>query len=788
MSDGLPHPPDDSSSPEPVDHPADTTLTSPGSLAAAHLAQPPPYIDGYDIQGEIYRGGQGIIYRGVQRVTSREVAIKMLLAGPFASVTAKRRFMREIEVVARLNHPNLVAIFDAGMVEGCQYCIMDFINGRPLIAHIREKRLTLERVLKLFAEIATAISYAHKQGVVHRDLKPSNIFVDQNGEPKILDFGLAKESGGSEDTLLSQTGQILGTLQYMAPEQALGASDRIDPRTDVYSLGVLLYQALTGRFPYPVTGPLHEITRHVTQTPPLRPSRNWSVHSGVARRADRPGRANRCPIDRHLDAIVLKALAKEPAARYASAADLAADLTRYLNSEPVLAKGEFGWQQARRRLAGLSRSHPLLVHVAVALLSTVAALALGGVALSDRSPAGGAIQRTLVTAVPPSLPPPVLEHVRLITRSNDTATKAAAQRLGLAEDFSRHPRALRRLNGRLLERLAAVQPRVVVCDLSFPGSSEYDADFVRGVEALRDAGVDLCVGVGEWTDPGGDIPPRLLSPSLARSVRAGCTTGRFSAERAWGYHFVARRGGPIATSLPLLAVVSALRPGDAYALRLHEQPSLLVMDFVGLTSGAGPGAAPAPKRAFLPLARFTRVDESSPVAGLSSADTVGWFDFVLPPDAAVASATHEFGDVLGWGDDKLRAAFADRVVIIGNTQPDMRRFATPDGRTAAGSVALAAAVEHALNNVVVVPAWTGWAVAAATVVSAFVGLLLARWGGETRGSRLASVASAAILCGLASFWLAMRFRILFSLAIPALAVLIACELAAIVCPMRRPAR
>lgn len=786
MSDGLPHPSDDSTSPEPLDHPADTTLTSPGGLAAAHLVQPPPDIDGYDIQGEIYRGGQGIIYRGIQRVTNREVAIKMLLAGPFASVTAKRRFMREIEVVARLNHPNLVAIFDAGTVEGCQYCIMDFITGRPLIAYIRENHLPLERVLKLFAEIAIAISYAHKQGVVHRDLKPSNIIVDQNGEPKILDFGLAKESGGAEDTLLSQTGQILGTLQYMAPEQALGASDRIDVRTDVYSLGVLLYQALTGRFPYPVTGPLHEITRNVTQTPPLRPSRNWSPHSGVSERADRPGRAKRCPIDRHLEAIVLKALSKAPAARYASAADFAADLTRYLNHEPVLAKGEFGWYQTRHRLAELGRSHPILIHMAAAVLSTVAALALGGVLLGDRSPAGGAIQQTLVTAIPPSLPPREFDRVRLITRSSDAATDAAARRLELADDFSRHPRALRRLNGRLLERLAAARPRAVICDLSFPEASGHDADFLRGADALRRAGVDLCVGIAEWTDPAGDIPPRLLSPNLARVVRAGCTTGRFSAELAWAYHVVARRGGSVTSSLPLLAVLSACRPGDAYALRLHEQQPLLAMHFVGLSSDNS--APAAPNRAFLPLSRVTRVDEKNPAPGLTTGDTVGWFDFALPPDNALAAATHEFGEVLGWSDDKLRRAFADRIVIIGNTRPDVRRFATPDGRAAPGSVALAAAVEHAMNNVVIVPSWTGWAVPAATVLSALLGLLLARWGGETRGSRLASVASAAILYGLVSFSLALRFRILFSLAIPALAVLIACELAAAVCPSRRPAR
>jgi len=294
-------------------------------------------IEGYQVLREISHGGQGVVYQAVQQSTQRKVALKVLLEGPYASKSSRLRFEREIDLVSHLKHPNIIAVFDSGTTsDGRLFYVMDYVRGMPVTEYIRSKRLSLRQTLQLFAAICEAVNHAHQKGVIHRDLKPSNVLVDSEGNPHILDFGLAKAITERAETLATISGQVMGTLPYMSPEQTQGNPEAIDTRTDVYALGVILYELLTGKYPYPVAGQMAEVLRHIAETPPTPPSRSWTVAAGVG--PAKTGRPGRCPIDDEVETIALKSLSKERERRYQSAGELAKDIRHYLSNEPIEAK------------------------------------------------------------------------------------------------------------------------------------------------------------------------------------------------------------------------------------------------------------------------------------------------------------------------------------------------------------------------------------------------------------------------------------------------------------------
>lgn len=310
-----------------------------------------PEIEGYETVRELHRGGQGIVFQAIQKSTKRKVAIKVLLEGAYASSSARRRFEREIELVAQLKHPNIIEIFDSGETpNGHAYCVMDYIRGSRLDQFVRDKKLNLEDALILFQQVCDAVNYAHQKGVIHRDLKPSNILVDSDGTPKVLDFGLAKQTISQDESLVSITGQVVGTLPYMSPEQVRGNPDEIDTRTDVYSLGVILYEMLTGEYPYPVVGQMADVLKHIAETAPTPPSRSWKSASGITTRSDRRLKAGQCPIDDELQTIVLMALSKDRTRRYQTANELVNDVGHYLAGEPIEAKRDSAIYVLRKQL------------------------------------------------------------------------------------------------------------------------------------------------------------------------------------------------------------------------------------------------------------------------------------------------------------------------------------------------------------------------------------------------------------------------------------------------------
>jgi eukaryotic-like serine/threonine-protein kinase len=335
-----------------------------------------PGVPGYEIIDELGRGAMGVVYKARQTSLKRVVALKMVLAGGHASIGDLKRFQAEAEAVAQLQHPNIVQVHEIGQHDGRPYFSLEFCAGGTLKARLSDKPLEPDEAARLVACLAQAMDYAHQRGIIHRDLKPANILL-QTGDrapeggslgasraasagpsasiPKIADFGLAKKlDAGDHQT---HTGAVIGTPSYMAPEQAQGDMAKVGPAADIYALGAILYEALTGRPPFKGATTMDTLMLTVNQDP-------------VAPRVLQP------KVPRDLETICLKCLNKEPSARYLSAADLADDLGRYVAREPIAARptsaAERAWKWACRRPALVALAFVSLVAAATMLYLSAA--------------------------------------------------------------------------------------------------------------------------------------------------------------------------------------------------------------------------------------------------------------------------------------------------------------------------------------------------------------------------------------------------------------------------------
>src|SRR6516162_6135868 len=311
------------------------------SEKAARSADTLGELGDYELVEVVGRGGQGVVFRARQKSLNRTVALKMISLGSWASEAHLKRFRREAEAAASLEHPGIVPIYEVGECDGSCYFSMRFVEGGQLDQVIKQKPMLIRQSAELISKVARTVHYAHEHGILHRDIKPGNILLDAKSEPLLTDFGLARLV--EAESTVTRTKEVMGTPSYMAPEQAVGNNAAVSSATDVYGLGAVLYQLLTGQPPF-AGGTTYETIKLVLDTEPRQP------------------RLLNPKVDRDLSTICLKSLERDPKRRYSSALALAEDLERWLKHEPIQARhtGVFA------RIWRWSRRNPKFVAVGVA--------------------------------------------------------------------------------------------------------------------------------------------------------------------------------------------------------------------------------------------------------------------------------------------------------------------------------------------------------------------------------------------------------------------------------------
>lgn len=332
----------------------------------------PKFIGDYEIKRVLGRGGMGVVYLAHQRSLKRDVALKMVLEGQHASDNLRDRFKAEARAVAKLQHQRIVQVFEVGEHEGMPYFSLEFVEGPSLDCRLNKIPITAKEAASITEKICRAMQYAHDRGILHRDLKPANILTTPSGEPKISDFGLAKQID-DDDSAMTRTGTVMGTPSYMSPEQAQGLSDELTPQSDQYSVGAILYELLTGRAPF-VGTKTYDTLSQVIHKEPVPP-----CHL-------QPG------IESDIDTICLKALQKNPQKRYQNCDAMADDLARFLRGEPIHARPvgmpERFWRWCKRNpliaLPSASVVALLIVSATVSTLSFLQISAQAAVIVQER--------------------------------------------------------------------------------------------------------------------------------------------------------------------------------------------------------------------------------------------------------------------------------------------------------------------------------------------------------------------------------------------------------------------
>lgn len=650
----------------------------------------PEAIGGFRIHRLIASGGMGLVYEAWQESPHRPVALKVMRRG-VGTPSALRRFKAEAQLMARLHHPGIAQVYDAGIdettPEPTPYIAMELVAGaRTLRDYVREHALGREAVIELIARVADAVGHGNGKGVIHRDLKPTNILVDPAGNVKIIDFGVARAMDGDAPvTQLTEPGQLVGTVQYMSPEQISGDSRELDERSDVYSLGVILYELIAGKMPHDLEGKsVYEAAIVVRDNPS---SKLGTVVTDV-------------PLD--LETIVHRAVERDRERRYRTAADLAEDLRRFLRGESIQARRDSAWYVFIKSLRAWVRSNRSLYIAAMVLIASAIAYWGGTWLFFQKTQFAKFGEVPLFWATPSLLDR--LDHVSIIILPEGMDIEAVANHAGVDGVTAGQVPSARRLHGRLMARLAEAGPRAVVWDVQFNNPSPHDEHFIAGVDELAKRRIPVITALAGFTPR----TPEWYAKSSAIMRHPNVYPGEMHASQAsetipfLTCQIAMRRGDaePLLSG-PVQAWAASRRPGSGFRSELSFQEDFFELKWFD-RDAEGRSGETVQLRERIPQSFIKQEGDfatGDAKLGEQAGDICAHRSIEAPTLAQLAPATITYQDAMAMDMATLTSRVTGKIVVIGNDMigadgksADIR-MQTRHGEVVPGSRLIASAIE-----------------------------------------------------------------------------------------------
>jgi len=628
----------------------------------------PPSISGYTLERVIAAGGMGTVYSALQHSTGKRVAVKVMHGG-LLTAEAAVRFKNEYRAQARLDgHPGIPTILDAGFYQddlGARpFYVMEHIPGEETLSrHVVKRALSSRQRLELFAKVCDVVHYAHENGYIHLDLKPDNILVDEFNQPRIIDFGVAR-SVGLEDAS-SRLAGAMGTPEYMSPEQTEQHNPTLNRRSDVYSLGVILYQLVCGSMPYKIDrAHPDQVARTIRFADPAPPCIEHE------------------PVSIPLRTIMLRAQAKDPNRRYETARDLAAAVRRYL------------------RLTGPVCGAPRVACAAALLAATVVGGWIGdriGVPLAFRyTDLNANFVRTMMNAgTSDSLA--ALDRISVIAFDERTDFDAIAAKVGLDPLPPGDKRARRAVHGELMKRLCDAEPAVFVWDLYFPRESDADAVFAEGASMLRERGVPVIVATPNWCRDEQGIPQ--TSATILPHVYWGGVTVQLRGNNQFDVDLVMvpENGVPKPSIVPLTALAMH-RPSERAQVTVDLSSGEIFASFVRPHPYIEGESVKTGGSRTIKASYVASQEELLDSQCLFPGDQRFMLSCVVPSDETIAKLRIDYGELFEYTPAELRRKFKDQIIIVGSNEEGVDIHEVAEGRWEHGVYLQTAAVSTLMGN------------------------------------------------------------------------------------------